>query len=160
MINDKCVFAGSFDPVTKGHIDVIGKCAMMFKTVYVVLAVNAEKKYAFNKETRLKMLELSLEKYEGVKVFAYDGLIVDFMKEHGVFYYARGIRGERDIEYEDRAFEFNSKTYPDLKTVYIPCGKEFRSVSSTLVREKLKKGEDVKKYLPYEILPLIKDVIM
>lgn len=156
-MKDKCVFAGSFDPVTKGHTDVIGKCAMMFEKVYVVLAVNAQKNCLFDKETRLKMLELALKKYSGVEVLYYDGFIVDLMKEKGVSYYVRGIRNDKDMEYENAAFDFNSRRYPELQTVYVSCGKEYRKISSTLVREKLKNGEDASDYLPYEILPLIKD---
>lgn len=154
-MKDKCVFAGSFDPVTNGHLDIIGKCAMMFEKVYVVLAVNAQKTYLFDKGTRLEMLKLALKRYDGVEVFSHDGMIVDFMKKMGVKYYARGIRDEKDVDYENAAFAVNSKLYPELETLYIPCGKEYSKFSSSVVREKLLKGENVEKFLPYGILPLI-----
>ena len=155
---EKCVFAGSFDPVTQGHMDVIGKCAMMFEKVVVVLAVNAEKTCYFSKEDRLSMLRAACSKYSSVTVCYHDGLIVDFLKREATEYYVRGIRDEKDVEYEDRSFEFNSAKYPEIKTVYINCSKEYKRVSSTFVKELIKNGKDPSKYLPYEILPILEQI--
>ena len=155
---DKCVFAGSFDPVTNGHMDVIGKCAMMFDKVVVVLAVNAEKKYYFTKEQRLEMLRAACAKYSSVTVCAYDGMIVDFLKAEGTEYYVRGIRDDKDIDYEERAFDFNSGLDPDIQTIFINCSKEYKKLSSSFVREQIKSGKDFSKSVPYEILPILNDI--
>ena len=152
---NKCVFAGSFDPVTNGHMEIIGKCAMTFREVVVVIAVNAEKRYYFDKETRFQMLSRACEKYEGVAVKTFDGMLVDFLKSEGTEYYVRGIRDEKDLDYENRTFDFNSRLYPEIQTVYFYCGKENSKVSSTFVRSLIEKGESVKKYVPYEAIELI-----
>lgn len=153
----KCVFAGSFDPVTNGHMEIIGKCAMTFEEVVVVVAVNAEKKYYFDKQTRLEMLRRACRKYGGVRVVAFDGMLVDFLKSEGTEYYVRGIRNDKDLDYENRTFDFNSKLYPEIQTVYFYCGKENSKVSSTLVRSLVERGESVRKYVPFEAIELIEN---
>lgn len=150
MLDEKCVFAGSFDPVTAGHIDVIGKCAMMFSRVVVAIGVNAEKKYTFSLKERLEMLKAACRKYECVEVKSFDGYLVDFLKAENAVYYARGIRDARDEEYESKAFRFNSDLFPEIETVFIPCSKETKNVSSSLVKELLKGGKPCEKYIPYE----------
>ena len=114
MKYEKCVFAGSFDPVTLGHLDVIGKCVMAFEKVVVVLAINAQKTCYFSMEDRLRMLEAACSKYSSVTVRSYGGMLVDFLKEEGTTFYARGIRDEKDLDYEGKTFDFNSKLYPDI----------------------------------------------
>ena len=158
MRYQKCVFAGSFDPVTNGHMDVIGKCAMMFDKVVVVLAVNAQKTYLFDREDRLKMLCAACQKYSSVSVREYDGMIVECLKEEETEFYVRGIRDENDLDYEGRTFDFNSKLYPDIQTVYLNCSKENKKISSTFIREQIMRGKDVSKFVPYEILPILEEI--
>ena len=154
---DKCVFAGSFDPVTNGHMDVIGKCAMMFESVVVALAVNAEKNYTFKKDVRLAMLEAACKKYSSVKVVAHDGLIVDLLRAENAVYYVRGVRNEKDEEYEKLAFDFNSKLYPEIQTIFLSPSKDNQKTSSTLVKELLASGKSVERLVPFEILPYLKN---
>ena len=158
MKGEKCVYAGSFDPVTNGHMDIIGKCAMMFENVVVALCVNAEKKYLFSKEKRLEMLKAACAKYSSVTVISHDGMLVDLLKEQGTTYYVRGIRDERDLDYEERTFEFNSKLYPEIQTVFVNCSKEDKKISSTFVRELIESGKPVSKYVPFEILPFLEQI--
>ena len=138
-------------------MDVIGKCAMMFEKVVVVLAINAQKEYCFSKEVRLEMLEAACKKYSSVTVRSFDGMLVDFLKVEGTEYYVRGIRDENDLDYEGRTFDFNVKLDPNIQTVFVNCSKENKKVSSTFVRDLLKEGKDVKKYVPYEILPILEN---
>lgn len=158
MKYEKCVFAGSFDPVTLGHLDVIGKCVMAFEKVVVVLAINAQKTCYFSMEDRLRMLEAACSKYSSVTVRSYGGMLVDFLKEEGTTFYARGIRDEKDLDYEGKTFDFNSKLYPDIQTVFINCSKEYKKISSTLVRDLIKSGKSVEKFVPYEILPILEEI--
>ncbi|MGN0819731.1 MAG: pantetheine-phosphate adenylyltransferase [Christensenellaceae bacterium] len=151
----KCVYAGSFDPVTKGHIAIIEKCAMMFDEVIVAIGINDQKKYLYSKEERKKMLELSCSRLRNVTVKCFDNLLADFMREEGVVYYVRGIRNQKDVEWEEKSFEFNSGVNPDIITMFFKAPKEVQNVSSTQVKELLKQHKSVKKYVPEEALEII-----
>ena len=159
MFNEKCVFAGSFDPVTTGHMDIIGKCAMMFKEVVVAIGVNNQKKYFFPLEVRLKMLRAACEKYSSVTVKAFDGYVADFLKEENTKFYVRGIRDGKDMEYEEKSFEFSVKLFPEMETLFVNCSKETKGVSSTLVKQLIKDGKPFGKYIPREALPIVTDFI-
>ena len=159
MFNEKCVFAGSFDPVTTGHMDVIGKCAMMFNKVVVAIGVNNQKKYTFPLEVRLKMLQAACEKYSSVTVTTFDGYVADFLRKENTKFYVRGIRDGKDLEYEEKSFEFSVKLYPEMETLFVNCSKETKNVSSTLVKRLIKEGKPFEKYLPREALPVLKEFI-
>ena len=92
----KCVFAGTFDPVTKGHDDIIAKCSKLFDEVVVALCINVKKSAMFSVEKRIEMLEAVVKKYKNVKVVYHDGLLVDLMKKENAVYYVRGLRNGRD----------------------------------------------------------------
>ncbi len=155
MFNKKCVYAGSFDPVTNGHLDIIGKCAMMFEEVIVAVGKNAEKHNTFPLETRLEMLKSCCAKYSGVTVKAFDGLLVDFLKQEGTTFYVRGVRDEVDEDYETRTFNFNSERFEDIQTIFIPASKETKKISSTFVKKLINEGKDVSKYVPIECLKFL-----
>ena len=155
----KCVFAGSFDPVTTGHEDIIGKCAMMFEEVVVAIGVNDEKTYTFSKSVRLEALKAVCAKYSGVTVAAFDGYLADFLKQQNTTFYVRGIRDAKDEEYETKSFEFNVKKNPDIQTIFVPCGKETKKVSSTFVKTLIKEGKSIAKYVPREALPIIENAL-
>ena len=154
-LNEKCVFAGSFDPVTLGHMHVIGTCAMMFGSVIVAIGVNDAKKYTYTLNERLEMLKAACRKYSTVTVVAFDGMLADFMRENNAVYYVRGVRNQVDINYEEKCFQFNSKLNPDIQTLFVQCPKSLANTSSTRVRDELKKGKRVDNLVPYEIISLL-----
>ena len=152
----KGVFAGTFDPVTKGHEEVIAKCSAMFDEVIVAICVNVNKTAMFPIEKRLDFLERTCRKYGNVKVVHHEGLLVDLLKKEGAIYNVRGLRNGKDYEYENEMNFVNSELMPEIVTVYIPCGNMNVQVSSSIVRELLRFNRDVKRYVPEEIADLIR----
>lgn len=157
------VFAGSFDPFTLGHLDIVRRAASLFDELYVLLAVNASKKYYFDEATRAEMVRKAVADIPNVKVDVYDGLTVDFMKRVGAKFLVRGIRGASDVEYEQTVAWNNKILYPECETVFLSSAPEYLMVSSTVVRELLKAGiandgegrAKLAKYVPADAIPLL-----
>lgn len=157
LINEKCIVAGSFDPVTNGHMHLIGMAAMTFSEVIAAIGVNDKKKYFFTLDERLKMLEAACSKYSTVKVTAYYGLTADFMRENDIKYFVRGVRNAKDAEYEEAVFKEISNKNKDVELVLFSSPKELSKLSSTFVRELIIAEKPFDKYLPYEITETIKE---
>ncbi len=151
----KCVFAGTFDPVTKGHEEIIKKCSELFDECVVALCVNVKKQAMFSVEKRLEFLRAVCKKYKNVTVVYHDGLLVDLMRKENAVYYVRGLRNGRDYDYENDINYINSDLMPELVTLYVPCSAHNVQVSSTAVRELISFGKSAAKYIPDEIIPLI-----
>ena len=151
----KCVFAGTFDPVTKGHEEVIAKCSELFDEVVVAICVNVNKTTMFSAEKRLDMLTLVTKKYKNVKAVYHEGLLVDLLKKEGELYNVRGLRNGSDYEYENEMNFVNSELMPEIVTLYIPCSNLNVQVSSSIVRELLKFGRSAENYVPAEIKNLL-----
>ena len=144
----KCVFAGTFDPPTVGHEDIVKKCLVLFDEVVVALLVNPEKKQLFGEADRLELLRLAFGRYDRVKVVSYRGMLVDLMRSERTNIYVRGLRNPSDYEYECAMDYVNTELYPELITVYLPTRREHLAVSSGNVRQLLSFGRDVSGYLP------------
>ena len=157
------VFAGSFDPFTIGHLDIVKRASALFDEVYVLLAVNASKKYLFDEKVRVEMVRKAVENIPNVKVDSFDGLTVDFAKRVGAKYLVRGIRGASDVDYEQTVAWNNRVLCPECETVFLSSAPEHLMVSSTVVRELLKTGlagdtegrKLLAKYVPEVIVSLL-----
>lgn len=157
------VFAGSFDPFTIGHLDIVKRASALFDEVYVLLAVNASKKYLFDEKVRVEMVRKAVENIPNVKVDCFDGLTVDFAKRVGAKYLVRGIRGASDVDYEQTVAWNNRVLCPECETVFLSSAPEHLMVSSSVVRELLKSGiaDDeagqikLAKYVPEVIVSLL-----
>ena len=151
----KAVFAGTFDPVTIGHEKVIEKASKLFDKLYVSVGVNPEKTPIFSKELRLEMLEKVCKKYNNVEVLFHEGMLVDLMKEKDILYTVRGVRNNTDYTYENQMHFVNKELYPEIVTLFIPCDKELVEISSSIVRNAVKNGEDLTKFLSSEVIEII-----
>ena len=157
------VFAGSFDPFTLGHLDIVKRASALFDELWVLLAVNASKKYLFSEKDRLEMVRKAVAEIPNVKVDAFDGLTVDFMKRVGAKFLVRGIRSSADVEYEQTVAWNNKILFPECETLFLSSAPEHLMVSSTVVRELLKAGiaadevgkAKLAKYVPQNVLPLL-----
>jgi len=145
-----CVFAGTFDPVTTGHENIIKKCLEKYSDVITVVGDNPKKNPFFSLDERKNLLAVVFGGEPRVRITTYaehSANYADFLRENGVTDYVRGIRSEKDREYEDGYARKNAVLYPFVKTVYFTPDPEFSGISSSLAREKIKNGEDFSQIL-------------
>ena len=136
------ILPGSYDPVTNGHLEIIKRAAREYDEVYVVIFVNPKKKYRFSLDDRMSMLMLATEGLDNVLVSYSGGLVIDYMRDHGIEKIIKGYRTEADLPWEHEQAEWN-KAHGGYETELILCDDKFAHISSTLVREKIKNGESL-----------------
>jgi len=136
------VYPGSFDPVTKGHADLIRRCLAFADRVIVAVAVNVAKQPLFTLEERVAMLRATVD-LPNVEVRSFDGLLVDFAKQVGAAVLVRGLRAVSDFEYEFQMALMNRTLAPTLETVFLVPAFDLTYLSSSLVREVARFGGDV-----------------
>ncbi len=144
----KAVFSGSFDPITKGHENIVLKAMPIFDEIIVAIGYNIMKKNAYTLEQRMQWITDAFADCPKVKVACYEGLTVDFCKEVGAGYIIRGLRGSVDLEYETTIAEANKKLNPDVETVFFLTEPNLRCVSSTVVRDLLKHNASIVEFVP------------
>ena len=147
----RCVFAGTFDPPTLGHKDIVLKCLELFDEVIVAILINPNKRPLFSEEARLAMLRKVFAQYKNVRVLSYDGLTVDLLRRENAKFYVRGIRNGTDYDYEAQLNYINMDMYKEMITVVLPTRQEFLHISSSLVKDALRFNKNVDKYVPEEI---------
>lgn len=143
-----CLFPGTFDPITIGHLDIINRSLNLFDKLYIGIGRNANKLPMFSEEERLGWIR---EIYKGnpkVDAVVYDGLTVSCCKEIGAHFILRGIRYVNDFEYEKAIADMNRSLDHRIETVFLTCLPQYTSVASTLVRDVLRNGGDVTPFLP------------
>ena len=155
----KCVFAGTFDPPTVGHKDVIEAALKIFESVVVAVMINPEKSCLFSKEERLSLLNKLYESNPRIKVRAFDGAAVDLLKEEGTPFYVRGVRDCIDFEYENRNHFASKKLMDEMVTIYIPAEQGDLHVSSSLIRNSVKFNKEFLQYIPIEIQDEVKKLL-
>lgn len=143
-----CLFPGTFDPITFGHIDIINRAMPLFDKVIIGIGRNANKTPMFKEELRLQWLTDIYIDEPKVEAVVYEGLTVNCCKEVGANFILRGIRYVNDFEYEKAIADMNRSIDGHIETVFLTCLPQFTSVASTLVRDVLKNGGDVSQFLP------------
>ena len=144
----KALFAGSFDPFTNGHFDIVKQASDIFDEVIVAVAYNSEKQGFLPVEKRLGLIIKSVAGMDNVSVDSYEGLTVDYAKKNGVDILIRGIRNSSDFEYEQQIAGVNQKLAPEIKTVFFSPKAENMFISSTIVREIYLNKGDISKLVP------------
>jgi pantetheine-phosphate adenylyltransferase len=139
------VYSGTFDPITLGHEDVIGRAAKMFDTLIVAVSVAHSKKTLFALNVRIDLARSALKNIANVQVIPLDGLIVDFCIAQGAQVIVRGVRNATDLDYEAQMAAMNRKLRSSIDTIFLPPTPDLQCISSTLVREISKLGGDVNK---------------
>ncbi|MBR4359330.1 MAG: pantetheine-phosphate adenylyltransferase [Clostridia bacterium] len=153
MSNLRCLYPGSFDPVTLGHMDMIRRAARIFDTVVVGVLHNPDKQGCFPVEKRVDMLKKACRGLKHVEIIAYDGLLARFTREQDIRVVVRGVRGGADLESETAMARINGQLHPGLETVLLPAAPDKEQISASMVRQLAAFGADISPYVPAEALP-------
>ena len=145
-----CLFPGTFDPLTLGHTDIIDRALPLFDKLVIGIGRNTNKQPMFTEQQRLDWLNEIYKGNKKVEAVVYDGLTVDCCKKVGANFILRGIRYVNDFEYEKAIADMN-RSIAEVETIFLTCLPQFTSVASTLVRDVLKNGGDVSKFLPQAV---------
>jgi pantetheine-phosphate adenylyltransferase len=149
----RALYAGTFDPVTHGHLDLIERGARLFPGLTVGVADNSRKAALFTPAERVAMLEREVRRrrLRGVRVVSFRGLVVDWAREHGIGVLLRGVRTTSDFEYEYQMALTNRALAGDVESVFVMPSEQFAYLSSTLIREVVRGGGDVSRWVPAEV---------
>ena len=155
MTPSRCLYPGSFDPVTLGHMDMIRRAAGLFDTVVVGVLHNPEKRGCFSVEQRVDMLKRACAGIPNVQVISYGGLLAQLTRETGITVVVRGVRGVSDLESETVMARVNRQLNPALETLFLPASPEVGEISASMVRQLAAFGADLSAYVPPEALQVI-----
>jgi len=146
------IYPGTFDPVTRGHIDICQRAARMFDQVVIGVADSLAKEPFFNIDERLEMLQIAFADNDRILVKPFSGLLIDFARECGADVIVRGLRAISDFEYEVQLAGMNESLAPEIETVFMTAAQRYAFVSSSLVREIARLDGDVSEFLHPETL--------
>ena len=152
MSKKSALYAGSFDPFTNGHFDIVQRAQGIFDEITILIAVSPSKKSFIEKETRKKLLEELFKDNPSIKVDTWDGLIVDYAKSNNIDSIVRGLRPTGDFETEFQMASMNRKLYSGIETVFLMTGENLYYISSSLVKEVFTHGGDISRFVPENIL--------
>ena len=140
-MNTKALYAGSFDPITLGHLDIIERAANIFDQVVVGVVVNLEKKTMFTFEERIDMIEQAVSHLSNVKVDMCNGLLADFVNNNGFNVVVRGLRGMSDFDSEQQMAQLHQHLYNDkIQTVFLMSDSKYAFISSTMAKQVISLG--------------------
>jgi pantetheine-phosphate adenylyltransferase len=143
----KAVYPGTFDPLTRGHEDLVRRAATLFDTVVLAIAESTAKRTFFTLAERVAMAREVLGDDKRVEVVGFDGLLIDFVRRLGARVVLRGLRAVSDFEYEFQLAGMNRSLHPDLETIFLTPSEQHMFISATLVREIAQLGGDVSKFV-------------
>lgn len=151
----KGIYPGSFDPVTNGHVDMIGRAAKIVDHLVVGVLNNRAKNPLFSVDERVSMLEEITKDMPNVSVSSFDGLLVDYMEEIGASIIVRGLRAVTDFEYELQIAQTNHRVNPNIDTLFLTTNLKYSYLSSTIVKEFASYGGDISHFVPLQFIDRI-----
>ena len=151
------IYPGSVDPITLGHLDIIRRAALCFDKVYVCVMDNCNKKaHMFPAEKRLEMLRRSVADLPNVEAELFRGLLADYAREKDARIIVKGLRNATDFDQEYQMAAINRGIWADLETVFLPASIAYQHFSSTMVREMIRYGQPLEKYVPLPVAEELK----
>ncbi len=142
------VVPGSFDPITKGHLDIIKRTAKIFDKVIVAVLTNSSKNPSFTKEERVEFIKLCTEGMDNVEVDSFSGLLADYTKKVGASAIVKGLRAMSDFEYEFQMALTNKKINRDVETMFLTTSYKYLYLSSSIVKEITRNNGDISEFVP------------
>ena len=146
------IYPGSFDPITKGHLDVVSRASHMFETIIMAVVEESGKNELFSSTQRVEHAKECTQHLNNVQVMSFDGLLVEFAKKHNATVIIRGLRAISDFEYEFKMSQMNKVLYPEGETVFVMSALEYTFLSSSLVKEVVRLDGDVSTLVPSPVL--------
>ena len=143
----RAIYPGTFDPLTRGHEDLVRRASTLFDTVILGVADSRSKKPFFTLDERLEMARQVLGDLRNVEIVGFTGLLIDFARQHNARVVVRGLRAVSDFEYEFQLAGMNRNLNPDMETVFLTPSEQHMFISATLVREIAMFGGDVSKFV-------------
>ena len=150
----KAVYPGTFDPLTRGHEDLVRRASRLFDAIVLGIAESRAKRTYFTLDDRIEIAREVLADVKNVQVVGFEGLLTDFVRKQGARVVLRGLRAVSDFEYEFQLAGMNRDLYPDLETVFLTPSDEHMFISATLVREIATLGGDVSKFVHPSVVRL------
>jgi len=146
-----CLFPGTFDPVTMGHVDVIERAAPLFDKLIIGIGINSTKQPMFSVDQRTGWIKDIFKNDPRIEVSGYEGLTIDYCRKINARFILRGIRYISDFEYEKAIADMNRMLAPDIETIFLTCSPLYSTISSTLVRDVIRNGGNAGMFLPKEV---------
>lgn len=156
----KAIYAGSFDPITLGHLDIIRRIAPLFSELVVVVANSQRKQYLFSLEERVKLIRDNLKELPQVQIDKCDGLITDYAVNAGARVMVRGLRAVSDFEYEFAMANMNKRLADSIETMIVFTRPEYSFVASTMVKEVAHHGGDLTNLVPTNVISALNAKIL
>ena len=157
MKKNTVVYAGTFDPITYGHIDLIERAVTIFDRVIVGIATSPNKNPLFSLAERVALTKAILQNYQRVEVHGFATLLLDFAKEHGANVILRGLRTVTDFDYEFQLASMNRRLNPKIESIFLMPSEKFMYISSSLVREIVALGGNVRSFVPDSIAQALEE---
>lgn len=145
------IFPGSFDPITKGHQDIILRALPLFDKIIVAVGKNTSKKYMYPQEQRVKWIKAVFKNEKKISVESFSGLTVDYCKKVKATYILRGLRTAADFEFERSIGQINKTMQPGIETIFLLTSPELSAINSTIVRDIVINNGDASQFVPKEV---------
>lgn len=161
MTSRHAIYAGSFDPLTNGHLDVLKASLAVADTIYAAIGIHPGKQPLFSFDERVSLIETVAAQEFGkdarrIKVVSFDGLVIDAARKHGASIMIRGLRDGTDLDYEMQMAGMNETMAPELQTVFLPASPSVRTITATLVRQIASMGGDIAPFVPKAVVQPLK----
>lgn len=152
----RAVYPGTFDPITRGHEDLVRRACSLFDEIIVAVADSRGKQPFFDLIERVDMAREALAGFSNVRIEGFSGLLMEFLRKHDARIILRGLRAVSDFEYEFQMAGMNSKLYPDVETLFLTPAEQYMFISATMVREIASLGGDVSPFVNPIVIPRMK----